>query len=245
MAVVTFAAALTAVVGGPTVHAHADATAIYAEHCAPCHGPDGRGDGPGAYLLFTPPRSFRRAQYRLVSTWERTPTDDDLFAAITRGLPGTPMPSWSALPEADRRALVPLLEAFADHPWTPAPSRAPAPDGTGGTGVIVVPPEPADAHTNHARAYALFRDACAPCHGATGHGDGRDDLVDDDGHPVRPSDLTLGVFKGDRSPEGLYRRIVAGMPGTAMPANAWAYGDGAWYLVRYVLALSTAAARGR
>src|SRR5262249_8997466 len=162
------AAALKATFDDPTAHAHTDAAAIYAQHCAPCHGADGRGDGPGAYLLVTPPRDFHRAQYRLVSTWERTPTDDDLFAAITRGLPGTPMPSWSPLPDPARRALVALLKTFADPPWTAAPSGAPAPDVTGRAGVIVVPPEPADARTNHTRAYTLFRDACAPCHGATG-----------------------------------------------------------------------------
>jgi hypothetical protein len=47
----------------------------------------------------------------------------------------------------------------------------------------------------------------------------------------------VGVFKGDSSPEGLYRRIVLGIPGTPMPANDWAYGDDAWYLVRHVLSL--------
>lgn len=200
--------------------------ALYARLCAPCHGAEGRGDGPGAYLLVVPPRDFHAAQYRLVSTHERVPTDDDLLAAITRGLAGTPMPSWATLPEADRRALVGFVKAFADRPWPET------------TTVVPVPPEPADSRTNRARAEELYREACASCHGPAGHGDGRTDLVDDAGHPIRPRDFTLGGFKGDSSPAGLYRRIVVGMPGTPMAANDWAIGDDAWYLVRYVEVLA-------
>src|SRR5580765_6321748 len=31
---------------------------IYARHCATCHGPDGRGNGPGAPSLIPRPRDF-------------------------------------------------------------------------------------------------------------------------------------------------------------------------------------------
>ena len=211
--------------------------ALYRERCILCHGATGAGDGEAAYLMLRPPRDFRTARYRFVSTWEHVPTDDDLLRTITRGLPGSQMPSFAALPEADRRALVEAVKAFAERPWTVSASRQPGADGTPGSGVIVVPPEPADARTNRERAEYLFREACAPCHGATGRGDGRTDLVDADGRPIRPRDFTRGVFKGDPSPEGLYRRVVAGVPGTPMPANEWAYGDDAWYLVRWVLSL--------
>jgi mono/diheme cytochrome c family protein len=210
---------------------------VYRERCILCHGESGGGDGDAAYLLVAPPRNLRAGQFRFVSTWERVPTDDDLFGVITRGLPGSQMPTFAALPEADRRALVAVVKSFADRPWTIAPSRAPGADGTPGTGVVVVPPEPPDARTNRARGEYLFREGCAPCHGATGQGDGRRDLVDGDGHPIRPRDFTRGVFKGDPAPSALYRRIILGLPGTPMPSNDWAYGDDAWYVVRYVLSL--------
>jgi cytochrome c oxidase cbb3-type subunit I/II len=211
--------------------------AVYGEQCILCHGKDGRGDGDAAYLLVVPPRDFHAGRFRFVSTWERVPSDDDLLRAITYGLPGTQMPSHTALSEEDRRALVAVVKSLAEKPWTIQPSRSPGTDGTPGTGVVVVPPEPADARTNHARAEELFREACATCHGATGHGDGRTDLVTDEGYRIRPRDFTRGVFKGDASPAGLYRRIVIGIPGTPMPSNDWAYGDDAWYLVYYVLSL--------
>jgi mono/diheme cytochrome c family protein len=210
---------------------------VYRERCAICHGPDGRGDGEGAYLLLRPPRDFHVARFRFVSTWEHVPTDDDLHGVITRGLPGSQMPSFAGLADADRRALVAVVKSFADVPWTVRPRRVPGPDGTPGEGVVVVPTEPAEAAANRARGAELFRDACATCHGTEGRGDGRADLVDVEGRPIRPRDFVVGVFKGDSSPEGLYRRIVLGIPGTPMPANDWAYGDDAWYLVRHVLSL--------
>jgi mono/diheme cytochrome c family protein len=212
--------------------------AVYRERCAICHGRDGRGDGDGVWLLLRPPRNFRAARFRFVSTWDRVPTDDDLYGTVTRGLPGSQMPSFATvLTEADRRAVVAAVKSFAEAPWSIAPSRPPGPDGSSGRGFVVVPPEPPDAATNLARGAELFRDACATCHGADGRGDGRTDLFDADGQPIRPRDFVLGWFKGDPSPQALYRRIVVGVPGTPMPANDWAYGDDAWYLVRYVLSL--------
>lgn len=211
--------------------------AVYRERCAICHGAEGRGDGEGAYLLLRPPRDFHAARFRFVSTWEGVPTDEDLYGVITRGLPGSQMPSFGRLPDADRRALVATVKSFADVPWTVKPSRAPGADGTPGEGIVVVLPEPADAGTNVARGAELFRDACATCHGEDGRGGGRTDLVDGDGRPIRARDFVVGVFKGDPAPEAIYRRIVIGVPGTPMPANHWAYGDDGWYLVRYVLSL--------
>ena len=57
------------------------------------------------------------------------------------------------------------------------------------------------------------------------------------GQLVRPRDLTAAVFKAGDSPEALDRRVIVGIPGTPMPANSWAYGDDAWYLVYYVRSL--------
>jgi mono/diheme cytochrome c family protein len=219
--------------------------ALYARQCAACHGAEGRGDGEAAYLLNPKPRDFTAATYRLVSTWESVPTDQDLFRTISRGMPGSAMPSWGHLPEADRWALVRHVRSLAERPLVVAPSRAPGADGSAGTGEVVVPAEPADAATNRARGQELFAGACATCHGATGKGDVAQALYDAEGRPTRPRDLTTGVFKSSPEPEQLYRRILLGMPGTPMPANDWAYGDDAWYLVRHVLSLSSPVQRER
>jgi Cytochrome c len=61
---------------------------VFVKQCAPCHGSEGRGDGEAAYLLYPRPRNFHPGRFRLVSTWEGVPSDDDLFQTISRGMPG-------------------------------------------------------------------------------------------------------------------------------------------------------------
>jgi mono/diheme cytochrome c family protein len=218
--------------------------ALYDRQCAACHGAGGRGDGEAAYLLFPRPRDFVRGAFRLVSTWERVPTDEDLYRTISRGMPGSAMPSWSHLPEADRWALVHYVKAFAATPPTTAPETDRG-EGQSGTGVIRVPPGP--PFTPEARRLALerFADACASCHGAAGKGDGAEEQRDEAGYPTRPRDLTVGVFKGDPDPAQLYRRIVAGMPGSPMPMSDWAHGADAWHLVNLLRSWSSDAQRAR
>ncbi len=218
---------------------------VFLHQCSACHGPDGRGDGPAAYLLYPKPRNLVAARYRIVSTWEGVATDGDLFRTISRGMPGSAMPSWGHLPERERWALVHFVKSLAEKPIAVVPSTAPASAGARGTGPIVVPPEPPYDAAAEARARQLFADSCASCHGATAHGDGAQAQRDEEGYPTRPRDLTLGVFKGSPDAGDLYRRLVAGIPGSPMPASDWAYGDDAWHLVHFVRSLSSDAQRAR
>ena len=217
----------------------------YEKQCAACHGPGGRGDGEAAYLLYPKPRDLTQAAYRLVSTWERTPTDQDLFDTVSRGMPGSAMPSWEHLPERTRWGLVNYVKSFAGQPWETKPGNGRTPDQGTPTGVITVPPEPPYDAAAREKAKQMFAEACAACHGLTGRGDGVQEQFDDEGYPTRPRDLTLGVFKGQPAAGSLYRRIVAGMPGTPMPMSDWSYGEDAWHLVHFVRALSSDAQRAR
>lgn len=231
--------AAAAITPPPSPTLLATGKAIYTAECAACHGADGRGKGIAADLLKIKPRNFVTAKYRMVSTWERLPTDEDLFNAITRGLPGTAMPSWKHLPEQQRWALVQYVKSFAETPITVKSQQAPASGAGTGEGVIAVPLEPPYDPAAAKRAKELYADGCASCHGPTGKGDGVQEQLDEDGVPTHPRDLTEGVFKGNPDPETLYRRILAGMPGTPMPMSDWAVGKDAWDLVHYVLSLST------
>ena len=211
---------------------------VYERRCAPCHGLDGRGEGEAAYLLYPKPRDFVTAKYRMVSTWERKPTDEDLYYVISRGIPGSAMPAWAHLSEETRWALVHYVKSFAEKPFEVSTEESES-----GQGIIKVPPEPPYDAAARARARMMFRDACAPCHGLTGRGDGVQKQFDDKGLPTRPRDLTQGIFKGGPTPEQIYRRIVAGMPGSPMPMSDWAYGDDAWHLTHFVLSMSSEAQR--
>ena len=63
---------------GAGVAAAADGVMLYRDHCARCHGPQGRGDGPEAATLAHPPRNLRDGFLTRHST-------DDLVARIRNG----------------------------------------------------------------------------------------------------------------------------------------------------------------
>jgi len=82
-------------------------TALYATQCSGCHGLIGRGDGPLAATLTPKPVNFTdaaRARERSVF---------GLYQVVTQGLDGTSMPSFAALPDADRWALAFTVGQFA------------------------------------------------------------------------------------------------------------------------------------
>jgi mono/diheme cytochrome c family protein len=211
----------------------------YERKCQACHGPDGDGQGEAAYLLYPRPRDLTSGEYRLVSTWDSVPTDEDLFGVISRGMPGSAMPSWGHLTEETRWGLVHYVKTFSTRSLEAEAPNEPTAQGDGGQGLLTVPPEPEFTHEAEARARKLYIEGCAPCHGATGRGDGRQKQVDSQGYPTRPRDLTAGVYKGDPAPEAVYRRIVLGLPGSPMPQSGYLHGDDAWALVHFVRSMSS------
>jgi mono/diheme cytochrome c family protein len=56
-----------------------DAATIYANQCAMCHGPQGRGDGVSASALAVKPRDYSDA------AWQASITDDDIKKIIVLG----------------------------------------------------------------------------------------------------------------------------------------------------------------
>ena len=107
------------------------------------------------------------------------------------------------------------------------------------------------------KLYLSDRTKCADCHGLTGRGDGkgtedfweipksspkqmfdRPGLHDNWGFPVKPRDLTKGLYRGGRRPLDLYRRVHAGIKGTPMPGFGTALKDEEiWDIVNFVLSL--------
>lgn len=79
----------------------AAAARAYGEHCAPCHGEGGRGDGPAGQGLPTRPADFLDPLHgRYYSPGER-------FWIITHGIPELGMPAFGeTLDEATRWGLV-------------------------------------------------------------------------------------------------------------------------------------------
>ncbi|MEL6904329.1 MAG: c-type cytochrome [Planctomycetota bacterium] len=74
---------------GPT----ADGAALYAEHCARCHGANGNGEGTAE--LDRPARSFLDGGYSYGNTLRA------VERSVRHGIPGTPMPAFGETLDAD------------------------------------------------------------------------------------------------------------------------------------------------
>ncbi len=77
----------------------ARAAALYATHCAACHGATGMGDGPAAPGMDPAPANFHDAA-RMGNR-----SVYGLYSTISLGVAGTPMTSFKELPETDRWTL--------------------------------------------------------------------------------------------------------------------------------------------
>lgn len=100
---------------GPVVsHTPGVTQGLYRRHCARCHGVTGDGYGPAALYQNPYPRDFRRGIIKFKSTPRGVPpTDEDLHEVLMRGVPGTAMPSFKLLAEAERHALVEYVTYLA------------------------------------------------------------------------------------------------------------------------------------
>lgn len=235
---------------------------VYQKQCSVCHGPAGGGDGKAAYLLSPKPRDFIRDKFRLVSTTNMQATDEDLFTTITRGMPGSAMPSWGHLNAKDRWALVYYVrylsefKAYEDSgeikeemkargiPWQIKEKMINK--KIDDEKLIKVSFEPPATPEALKRGPELFIASCAGCHGPQGRGDGQQEQKDNMGYPVKPRDLTAGIFKGSAGSQDLYYRMIAGLPGSPMPSYVEALTqEQIWDLIHFVQTLSTPEAQAK
>ncbi|HLK09765.1 MAG TPA: c-type cytochrome [Candidatus Binatia bacterium] len=208
---------------------------LYLRECSGCHGERGDGAGPAADFVDPRPRDFTKRLFKLRTTPSgQPPTTADVLQTIARGIPGTAMPSFAFLPEAERRQIAAYVLELADLLDEPEPRPVADPG-----------PPPPTTPESVARGKQLYADAgCGSCHGEHGRGDGDStkDLKDSSGRPIRPRDFTAGVYRGGAEPRDLYYRIATGMDGTPMPAYGDALGPPElWAVVDYVRSLGTAA----
>ncbi|MBL8753235.1 MAG: c-type cytochrome [Planctomycetes bacterium] len=237
--VATFAAVVTTCASPPTTAERAAiaagrGAALYQRHCAACHGPDGDGDTAVAHFLLPRPNAFRDGLFKLVSTTNGVPSEDDLVATLRRGMPGSTMMSWGWMPEADLRLLarevrrlavrgraesIAATAKLAGQPLAPDQALAqaeqqllPGPDVDGNVTV----PSGADAAAAGAR---LWNTHCASCHGEDGRGLPGHEGLPTDGTWLWPRDLSAGWMRGGASLRELAFRIRAGMPAAHMPPS--------------------------
>jgi mono/diheme cytochrome c family protein len=241
---------------------------VYMQRCWQCHGETGDGAGPAAETLYPRPRDYRRGIFKFTSSpYGAKPRRSDLIRTVKLGVPGTSMPSFAILSEAELSAVVDYvlvlthrgelefqiaLEAEGEEELDPDAVAGLASeivtDWNTAESTAVNPetpkPEFTTEHVTRGKQ-AFLTKGCSKCHGEDGRGQTRDNLesklVDVWGHPTRAADLTSGMLHGGREPIDIYRRIYAGINGTPMPEFKTALAtepETIWDLVSYVLYVS-------
>ncbi len=232
---------------------------LFVRQCAICHGESGDGAGPFAYLMNPRPRNFQKGKFKLTTTVNQIPSEDDLLRTISRGMPGSAMPPWAHLPLTDLKALVAfvrsvhveavkaeLAQAVKDGATQPNEVEAALTLKTQPGAPIVVPPEPAFDDLRWFNGRRVYIEACAACHGQDGQPDPAAVKFDDDGYPDPPRSFVNGIFKGSMDGPELFARIAKGMRGTPMPAYEGTYtNDEMWDLIHYVQSLARAGSQNR
>lgn len=232
---------------------------LFVRQCSACHGAAGDGAGSFAYLLNPRPRNILAGKFRLTTTQNQMPSDGDLLRTITRGMPGSAMPSWGHLPADDLSALVMYVRKLradaarsevaaavqrGDYSQTDAADLLAARTEPGPP--IGVPPEPPFDDLRWFSGRRVYVEACAACHGLDGQPIASAVKFDDEGFPDPPRSFVQGIFKGGMEGNQLYCRISKGMAGTPMPAFDAAYTpDQIWDLVHYVQSLARPGAQDR
>ena len=205
--------------------------AVYEKKCLLCHGEKGDGKGAGAEHLAPRPRDFTKGLYKIRTTANKTPTDQDIFRIITEGMPGTSMPAWAVLPEKDRWNLVAYLKTFAAEAFKEAPKK------------LELPKEVASSEASIKRGKEMFEAIeCHKCHGTEGRADGpsRAELKDEWGHPIAPANLAKRwTFRGGAGRTEIATRIANGVLGTPMPAflDAVEKPEDIWHLTNFIMSL--------
>lgn len=205
---------------------------LYDKWCAQCHGENGDGQGIATPYVHPEPRDFTAGKYKVRSTPNGTlPTDEDIIQAIREGLPGTAMPAFPELSNAEVDHLVVYLKSFSDDFEDPAaygePFDFPKP-----------PPFSEDSLEVGFDTYVEI--GCARCHGELGRGDGSTapTLRDDWGNFIRAADLTMPwTFRAGGSREDIFKTLTTGFNGTPMAGFA----DGLteeqrWQIVDWIVA---------
>ncbi|MEI6667746.1 MAG: c-type cytochrome [Acidobacteriota bacterium] len=216
----------------PPAPAAADGKALYAAHCANCHGDDGRGEGAAAALLNPAPRNFTKGVFKFRSTASGSlPSDDDLARVISAGLPGTSMSGWNRrLSAAQIGAIISYVKTFSPRFATERPTPvALAP---------LIPTSPASIEKGR-KVYADL--ACGACHGDTGTTFGAVAVVlqDDWAHDLKAADLTQPwTFRAGATAGDVYLRLKTGINGTPMPSFADTAKDAdLWNVANFVVSL--------
>lgn len=215
----------------------------FLQYCRACHGDKGEGDGPAAPGLRPPPRNFTLGEFKFAGVLEqKLPRDEDLRRIITNELHGTAMLGWQ-VPERELNGVIQYIKTLSDawkdddavgepvvlapDPWGPSREAAAIARGK------LVYHGFAQCLNCHP-AYATPQEIDAASRALSGHPqtDFRPAMFEPE---MKQSDYKVGDYSVQLLPpdfllnpvrsiqpgtelQDLYRILVAGVTGAAMPA---------------------------
>jgi Cytochrome C oxidase, cbb3-type, subunit III len=221
---------------------------LYRSQCSNCHGLAGDAAGRAASNLFPPARSFRHEPIRMISAENRLATDADLRKTVRNGLPGSSMPAFSRLTDAEVDQLVEVIRWFQREGLVEQYAELFGESGHGvehkrswidarivaGSSLSV---EPLTQPTSVDNGRQIFsRLGCNNCHSIGGSSDQLSPLhFDSLGRALRAPNLAVDALKGGSSAEAISARIVLGIPGTPHPATSDLSRDDLQSLVAFII----------
>lgn len=160
----------------------ADGRAVFVQNCSGCHGENGNGRSAGGRALR--PVAFNLAGFRV--------SDEVVWRALEKGVPGSSMPAWNDLPSSEFASVAAYVHSLGYAPDLTAAQRI-APDA-----VLME------------AGRRIFDTHCTRCHGENLDGRGPDGT----GYLPRPANFHQVM----PSYEASTRIMHEGVPGSGMPA---------------------------
>ncbi len=226
--------------GGQTVSADTlnNGRVAYLQNCRACHGDNGDGKGPAALAMRPPPRNFTQGSFKFAGVLDqKLPRDEDLVRIVRQGLHGTGMLGWE-VPDQKLLEIIQYIKTLSPK-WQE--------DDAVGVAVTIAPDPWKEAKREEAvaRGKVLYHGfaQCLGCHpgyatkqeiydaGKATLGSGTTDFRDhmylpeikdsEYGVKILPPDFLFNELRSvnrDTELPDLYRILVAGVTGAAMPA---------------------------
>jgi len=233
---------------------------VYFTKCVWCHGVDGAGDGPGADRLWPRPRNFNQGTFKIRHTASgelplfdaKKPIEaqNDLFATVTHGLPGSAMPSWEGILTEEQRLQVlsfVTTQLVKDRKFTDTKSESQTV-----LQLADLAPIAASEESLKKGAELIVEKKCVECHGMEGRGDGNAfNLKDDWGFSIQPANWhKCWNFRGSRQDpynvKNIFRTFSTGVNGTPMPSFADnTTVEERWHIANFVNSLCEREADGK
>jgi mono/diheme cytochrome c family protein len=88
---------------------------LFEQNCTPCHGLQGRGDGPAAGTMNPRPRNLTSPD-----GWVNGYHAPGIYKTLSEGIPGTSMAAFDYFPNKDRMALVQFVQSLGSFPHNTA-----------------------------------------------------------------------------------------------------------------------------